>query len=580
MNITEALKIVHSAREDAARFEVLLACGFTPLHMKTFLGAHLQLALPGRKTNVTTGLYGSVQTTLEDAASGQWDGIAVALEWADLDPRLGFRTCIRWETNTVSDILAVVRSRLQHLRGSLENLACGSRVALSLPTLTLPPIFRTTRWQVSEEEALLHQMVAEFQTALLRAGVVVVNTIRGSAAPLPSVYDFRSDLLAGLPYALRHADSLASTLARLLCPVTPKKGLITDLDDTLWRGVVGEDGPQGVSWDLASHSALHGLYQTLLSSLAQEGVLLGVATKNEAVVVEEAFKRSDILLERDKVFPLEAHWQPKSGSVERILRAWNLGAESVVFVDDSPLELAEVSAAHPEIECIPFPSQNDSAGLTMLRQIRDLFGKERVSKEDSLRLDSIRQVASFRETEGNEDRETLLQQVNARVSVDFQGSSADVRSFDLVNKSNQFNLNGIRYTQAEWLRCLSSPNTTLIAVHYEDKFGPLGKIAAVVACQQSARVQVKAWVMSCRAFARRIEYQCLRMCFDYYQAREIEFAFTRTTRNGPMHELLVSVLGHEPQEDSVLTRERFEEICPPLYHTVETRSERQLAWTK
>ena len=175
--------------------------------------------------------------------------------------------------------------------------------------------------------------------------------------------DLKSDLAAGLPYSLAHADALAAALAQLLARETPKKGLITDLDDTLWNGIVGEVGPQGVNWDLASHQQIHGLYQKLLASFSEEGVLVAIASKNDPRVVEEALDREDMILKRRHVFPSEVHWKAKSGSVERILRTWNVGADSVVFVDDSPMELAEVAAAHPGIECILFPKKSAAKSI-------------------------------------------------------------------------------------------------------------------------------------------------------------------------------------------------------------------------
>ena len=170
----------------------------------------------------------------------------------------------------------------------------------------------------------------------------------------PRTLRFQIRCMTGLPYTVTHADRLAGALARLLAPPVPKKGLITDLDDTLWHGLVGEIGPENVSWDLASHYQLHGLYQKLLASFLEEGVLIGIASKNDPEVARRALERSDLLLQADRVFPVEIHWDAKSGSVGRILRTWNIGADSVVFVDDSPMELAEVVAAYPGINASGF----------------------------------------------------------------------------------------------------------------------------------------------------------------------------------------------------------------------------------
>src|ERR1035441_1363048 len=97
-----------------------------------------------------------------------------------------------------------------------------------------------------------------------------------------------------------------------------------------------------------------------------------------------------MLLRTESVFPFEVHWQAKSGSVLRILDTWNIAADSVIFVDDSPMELAEVSAVHPGITGIRFPKDDYAAGLRMLQEIRDLCAREWISQEDLLRADSIR----------------------------------------------------------------------------------------------------------------------------------------------------------------------------------------------
>jgi FkbH-like protein len=569
MKITEALKILQGAPKEAGSFEVMLACGFTPLHLQNFIAAYLQQALPDRWVVLSAGLYGSPLGTVQNMAARPLHAAAIAIEWTDLDPRLGYRALGRWGPGVLLDILSVAERNLQHLMVSIRQLSTGLTVAISTPTVPLPPLFHTPGWQTSEAESLLDQMVAEFRTKLTRAGVSFVNATRlAEKSPPAQRYDLMSDLLTGFPYTVAHADALGSALALLLDPHSPKKGLITDLDDTLWSGLVGEVGPAGIRWDLESHKGLHGLYQRLLSALSEEGILLGVASKNDPAVVQEAFQRTDILLQPRQIFPMEVHWNAKSGSVERILRTWNVAADSVVYVDDSPMELAEVAAAHPGIECIQFPANDYHAGYAVLRRIRDLFGKHRISAEDSLRLDSIRQSTQFRQEVGESTPETFLQQANSIVSFDFDGAVSDARALELVNKTNQFNLNGIRWTEADWVRELSQPDATSMIVSYEDKFGPLGKISVMRGRHIANTLVISVWVMSCRAFSRRIEYQCLRVCFERYKPKQIEFDFTPTSRNGPIQEFFLNLLGHKPQTSVVLTREQFEQTCPALYHTV------------
>ncbi len=568
MTITEALRITHSVPRDARPFAVSLACGFTPLHLETFLAAHLQQALPGRKVKVTHGLYGNLVGTLEAlAGAAPADGVVITLEWADLDPRLDYRNAGSW---SASDIVASARTNLERIASALARIPAGPRVALSLPSLPLPPLFHTPGWLSSEPELQLHADLAHTAAEIAQAGrVSLINMQRlAEISPAAERLDLKSDLYTGLPYTLQHAERLASQLAQALAPATVKKGIISDLDDTLWSGIVGEVGPEAVTWDLESRAQLHGLYQKLLASLSEGGTLVGIASKNDPAVVSEAFKRKDLLLRPEQVFPIEVHWNAKSGSVARILETWNIAADSVIFVDDSPMELAEVAAAHPGIECVLFPKNDYPAALAMLRLLRDRCGKEKLSADDALRLASIRQGAAFRELASTGSApETFLQQLDATVTLDFDCAEKP-RVLELVNKTNQFNLNGRRYSEAEWQALLAQPGAVVAAINYEDKFGPLGTIAVICGRREGERLRVDAWVMSCRAFARRIEHQTLKAIFDATGANEIQFELAATARNAPVRELFTALLGTEPQSACTLTRKEFEANCPALYHNV------------
>jgi FkbH-like protein len=570
VKVTEALKIIQSAPANARPFSVVLACGFTPLHLHTFLSAHLQQSLPNHKVVVTSGLYGNLAETLEGASDSDIEGVAIALEWSDLDARLDFRSAGGWGRTAATDIITGAQAMLERLAGAISRVPSAVRIALSLPTLPLPPLFHTPGWQASEHELHLESELFWFAERVTQSSRVIVTSVQRllEASPPGCRFDLKSHLHTGLPYTTPHADAVASQLALVLVPPAPKKGIISDLDDTLWSGIAGEIGQENVSWDIASHSQLHGLYQKLLASLSQHGTLVGIASKNDPKVVARAFEREDLLLRPEQVFPLEVHWKAKSSSVARILETWNIAADSVVFVDDSPMELAEVAAAHPGIECILFPKNDYVAGLAMLHRLRDLCGKEQVSSDDVLRLESIRQGATFRlQATADGTPESFLAQAEAVSTFDF-GCAAEPRVLELVNKTNQFNLNGRRYTEADWRRLTSQPQAVVVSVRYEDKFGPLGTIAVAAGTIHGKRLAIETWVMSCRAFARRIEHQMLKMLFESTDAGEVDFDFVATAKNGPLQEFLVSLTGEQPAKAFRVSRAQFDQSCPPLYHAV------------
>lgn len=558
--------------EEAEPFRAFLACGCEPLHLKTFFAAHLQIRLTGRRVAVETGLYGDGLGSLRRLHKMQADAAALVLEWADLDPRLGLRQSGGWNPSALEDILSRVNARLACYEEAVGQVAESVPLALSLPTLPLPPVAFTPPRQAGPFDLALRESVSAFATRVAqRANVRVVNAQRLDAfSPLHDRLDVRSELAFGFPYRLPHAAALAERLADLLRPPAPKKGLITDLDGTLWRGVLGEVGVEGVSWDIEGRSQIHGLYQQMLLSLAEAGVLVAVASKNDADLVEEALQREDLILPGARLFPIEAHWGPKSESVSRILRAWNIGADSIVFIDDSPMELAEVKAAHPDVECLLFDGQNEPAAYDLIVHLRDLFGKERLTEEDGLRLESLRRaqrVHAEAEARGAHPDE-FLRDIDAQLTLRFAKDPPDARAFELVNKTNQFNLNGRRYDESAWRAHLDEPDRFLLVASYQDKYGALGKIAVLTGRPQNGALHVDTWVMSCRAFARRIEHRCLDALFEKFGAEEIAFDYQATPRNGPLQEFFTELTGRPPEPGLRLSRSLFARRRPPLFQTV------------
>jgi FkbH-like protein len=297
---------------------------------------------------------------------------------------------------------------------------------------------------------------------------------------------------------------------------------------------------------------------------------VGVASKNDPELVAQIYRqRKDLLLEADSLFPIEVNWGAKSQSVGKILEAWNIGAEAVIFIDDSPMEVAEVMAAHPHIQGIVFPKDDPAAVINLLTRLRQAFGKRTITAEDKLRARSLRGTAGGSEqdsTQPGTTSEDFLQSANAVLRIDCTNPPRDGRALELVNKTNQFNLNGLRYTEAEWQAQLRRQNALVCVVSYEDRFGPLGRISVLAGAVEEDVLKVSTWVMSCRAFSRRIEHGCLRYLFDQLGVRAIEFKFSATSRNGPLQQFLHSILGSPPAPDCILDRDSFNLRCPALYH--------------
>jgi FkbH-like protein len=569
VQLFEALKIIRDrgTADDGLTHRVDLICGFTPLHLRTFLAAELTSRYEAGSVDVRIGLFGDLPGSLQQSVAEPPDSAVLILKWTDLDPRLGYRSSGGWRLDRMTDIVECAGIRLAQLEQPLTRLSQKTSLAVCLPTLELPPIFPSPNGLADHASLKLRSRIADFAVRLSEAATIrILDTQQLARVSNPaSRLDAAAELRSGFPYTMDHASALASEVASLLRPKLALKGIITDLDNTFWSGIVGEDGLDGISWDLDHKTHQHALYQEQLAALADLGVLVGVASKNDGQLVEQALQRSDLVFPAETLFPVEVNWGPKSESVRRILNSWNIGADSVVFIDDSPIELAEVAESFPQIECRQFPTGNEGGVIALLDELRSLFGRASVSDEDRIRLRSLRAADELVAVEVDSD--PFLAKAAAEMTLDW--NMFDERSLQLINKTNQFNLNGRRLDEAEWRRQTDDPESILLSVSYTDKFSPLGKICALLGRQQGETFVVDSWVLSCRAFSRRIEQAVVRALFEKIGCEQIEFRFKKTDRNGPLQNTLHELTGESPATGAVtLSQSVFQSNCPPIFAKV------------
>ena len=540
LNLSQALAMAGPQDGEASRGELFLVCGFQPLHLATFLKAYFAVRFPKQATEILTGVYGDLDGGLDKARESGSAAAAVVIEWADLDPRLGLRSAGGWGPSVTQDIVDNCAGRWSGILEKLDRLVSKMPVALSPPSLPISFFGHTAGWQLSLAEAELQKQAAAFLVDAARIGKVrILHPSRlASLSPEVSRFDPKLELAAGFPYKLGHASVLASQLIQSLYPPGPCKGLITDLDGTMWSGIAGEGA---IAWSLSDRSQVHGLYQQQLRQFSEMGVLLAIASKNEMPVVEEALSREDLYVSASAFFPVKAGWCAKSQAAGEILDAWNIGPESVVFVDDSRMEIEEVQAAFPTMTCLQFPTGNPALAVQLFEQLRDLFGKPALHREDTLRGHSIRAQAHFNNAVRQASNGSFVRELRGRITIDARKDPNNGRLLELINKTNQFNLNGRRVTESEWLHHLDEEQTFAAGVSYDDKFGPMGVIGVIAGRLGDDRVEVTSWVLSCRAFSRRIEHHMLHYLFGLRSAERILLDFQPTERNGYLREFFASM---------------------------------------
>jgi FkbH-like protein len=321
--------------------------------------------------------------------------------------------------------------------------------------------------------------------------------------------DPRMALLAKLAWSEAALPALADLLARYVAGLVlpPKKCLVLDLDNTLWGGVLGEEGPEGIR--IAEGDPVgeaFRAFQTAIKAVQQRGLLLAACSKNNRADVEEVFRlRPEMPLGLADFAATRINWEPKHQNIEAIARELNIGTDSLVFVDDNPAECELVRQMLPEVEVIQLPRDPARyAGLLL-----DLPSLERleIAAEDRRKTAQYKEQAAreaSREAAG--DMDAYLESLGTVVTT-WPATPAELtRVHQLFAKTNQFNLTTKRYRPAEVETFMTSPDWHLEVVKAGDRFGDLGIIAVLLLdLRRPGTVTVDSVLMSCRAMGRGIE---------------------------------------------------------------------------
>ena len=299
------------------------------------------------------------------------------------------------------------------------------------------------------------------------------------------------------------AEDLCATLKRQRSAA--KKCLIVDCDNTLWGGIIGEDGLEGVALGEDFPGSAFRDFQQQLLTLRSKGVMLAICSKNNEQDVWDVFDRHDgMVLKREDFVAHRINWREKATNIESIAQELNIGLDSLVFIDDSPLEIDLVRNALPMVACIQVPS--DVARLPSSFNSFRLFDRELVSEEDRIRSEMMLQ---------EKDRKALATSVSSeefakalKLTVDFFEVKAEhiARVTQLINKTNQFNLTTQRRTAAEVSKLCDAPGARVFAWRVADRFGDYGLVGVAILMHTAGDfIVIDTFLMSCRVLGRGVE---------------------------------------------------------------------------
>jgi FkbH-like protein len=345
--------------------------------------------------------------------------------------------------------------------------------------------------------------------------------------------------LAKLPFASELLPLYADHVCRLIASASgrSRRCLVLDLDNTMWGGVIGDDGIAGIQLaqgDAAGEAYLE--FQRYVLALRERGVVLAVSSKNDDAVARAPFRdHPEMLVKESHVAVFQANWNDKPTNIAAIARELSLGLESLVFVDDNPFERELVRQRLPQVAVVELPA--DPALYARTLSAAGYFELTKLSAEDLSRAsfyDGNARRAELQKSVGNLD--DYLASLQMEIVFQPFDEIGRARIAQLVNKSNQYNLTTRRYSEADVAEIGANPDCFTLQVRLLDSFGDNGMISVVIARGVGAdEWSIDTWLMSCRVLGRKVEHMVLHELLrhaDACGARALVGTFIPTDRNG------------------------------------------------
>ncbi len=435
---------------------------------------------------------------------------------------------------------AGIRSALERNADELVRAARGlaSRSSTPLIVAVCPdsPAARGDR----DRRGPLEESVVRILDGLADApGVSVVGPADLAIYQIDEDHDPRRDRLGHIPYTPSAFAALGTVLARrvhaLVTP--PHKVVVLDCDNTLWKGVVGEEGVEGIAIPPAFQEL-----QKFMVDLAGRGFLLALCSKNiESDVLEVLDRRAEMAIRREHLVTWRINWEPKSRNIRAMAAELNLGLDSFIFLDDNPVECAEVAAACPEVLTLRLPSESEMAGF--LQHVW-AFDRPRITDEDRKRTAMYRQEAERarfqREAPSIGD---FLAGLGLEIEIREPSAEQIERVSQLTQRTNQFNLTTVRRNEGE-IRRLGESGLECRSVEVRDRFGDYGLVGVSIFGPRGDAIEIDSFLLSCRVLGRGVEHRMLaelgRRALDDHLSKVVA-TLVVTKKNRPAFDFLEAV---------------------------------------
>lgn len=372
-------------------------------------------------------------------------------------------------------------------------------------------------------------------------------------------HDERKWLVARLPISGNCLSHLAEEYLRFIVPLAGRtcKALAVDLDNTLWGGIIGEDGLNGIRLGQEYPGAAYLALQRAILDLYRRGIILAVCSKNNPEDALEGIEKHPSMLLRPHHFAvIRANWKDKAQNLREISEELNMGLDSLAFLDDSPQERERVRRELPEVRVIDLPTDPMEFSAT-LRQCH-LFERLKLSDEDRERSRYYAEERQRRELEKDAvSLEDFYRSLQLVAEVGPVGPESVSRVAQLTQKTNQFNLTTQRYTEQQIANFLDDPEWRVYCLRAGDRFGDSGLVGVAVTRRAKDTIEIDSFLMSCRVIGRTLEtafLACLMQEALEQDARWLRGRFIPTKKNAPAQDFYAShafcLVGQEQSGES------------------------------
>lgn len=322
-----------------------------------------------------------------------------------------------------------------------------------------------------------------------------------------AAHDVRKWYLYKQPYSESVWRKLATLSARTIAAetVAAKKCIVLDCDNTLWGGIIGEDGLGGIEIGADFPGSAFTDFQKYMFHLRAQGIFLAIASKNNEEDVFEVFDKHDaMVLKRKHISSWQVHWRSKVESLQAIANDLNITTDALVFVDDNPKEIAEVKSRLPEVTCFQVPEE--LAEFPSLLVNSGLFDIANLTEEDGKRTDMMLAENKRKTESAAMSEEEFIQSLELKINIFEAREQHLARITQLINKTNQFNVTTKRRTADEVKALSEADDKILLGMDISDRFGEYGLVGVVILDKQDDQTWLfDSLMMSCRVLGRGAE---------------------------------------------------------------------------